>query len=138
MTDFVSQVKVVAAPQRAVYETVSDLSHLEALKDRLPADKLRSLEATPDRVEADVNMPGLGCVSVVVADREPFKTVKLQSEKSPISFTLWIQLKEKTMVDCYMKITLRADVPFLMKGMISKPLQEGVDKIAEALASIPY
>ena len=37
-----------------------------------------------------------------------------------------------------MKVTVDADIPFMLKGMVSGPIQEGVEKIAEALAMIPY
>ena len=37
-----------------------------------------------------------------------------------------------------MKLTLKADIPFMLKGMVSRPLQDGLEKIADALAQIPY
>ena len=37
-----------------------------------------------------------------------------------------------------MKVTVKADIPFMLKGMVSGPLQDGVEKIADALAMIPY
>jgi hypothetical protein len=37
-----------------------------------------------------------------------------------------------------MKLTLKADIPFMLKGMVSGPLQDGLEKIADALAQVPY
>ena len=37
-----------------------------------------------------------------------------------------------------MKVTVQADIPFMLKGMVAGPLQDGVDKIAEALSKVPY
>jgi hypothetical protein len=37
-----------------------------------------------------------------------------------------------------MKITLRADLNPFIKGMVSKPLQEGLEKIADMIAELPY
>lgn len=37
-----------------------------------------------------------------------------------------------------MKVTIRAEVNAFMKAMVSKPLQEGVEKLADMLAMIPY
>ena len=37
-----------------------------------------------------------------------------------------------------LKVTIRAEVNMFMTAMVSKPLQEGVEKLAEMLAMIPY
>lgn len=37
-----------------------------------------------------------------------------------------------------MKVTIRAEVNMFMKAMVSKPLQEGVEKLADMLAMLPY
>jgi hypothetical protein len=37
-----------------------------------------------------------------------------------------------------MRVTVKADIPFMLKGMIAGPLQDGVEKIADALAQVPY
>jgi hypothetical protein len=37
-----------------------------------------------------------------------------------------------------MKVTIRAEVNMFMKAMVTKPLQEGVEKIADMLAMISY
>ena len=37
-----------------------------------------------------------------------------------------------------MKLTLKADINPFIKGMISGPLQDGLEKIADMLAMIPY
>ena len=36
------------------------------------------------------------------------------------------------------KVTVKADIPFMLKGMVSGPLQDGVEKIADALSQIPF
>ena len=42
------------------------------------------------------------------------------------------------MVTCKMRLTLRAELNFFIKQMVSKPLQEGVENIANMLAGLPY
>lgn len=37
-----------------------------------------------------------------------------------------------------LKVTIRAEVNMFMKAMVTKPLQDGVDKLAEMLSMIPY
>ena len=40
--------------------------------------------------------------------------------------------------DTRLKITVRADLNPFLKPMVSKPLQEAVDKISTVIASLPY
>ena len=48
MTKFESTVKVIPYSQERVYEKLSDLSNLEALKDRLPEDKVKDISFDSD------------------------------------------------------------------------------------------
>ena len=50
----------------------------------------------------------------------------------------WIQLVEKSVDDTRMKLTIKADLNMFLKPMLSKPLTEGIEKIADMLASLPY
>ena len=51
---------------------------------------------------------------------------------------MWIQLLPVTDTSCKRKLTVKGDIPFMLKAMVSKPLQEGVEKVADMLAMIPY
>lgn len=138
MTDFVSEVKSISAPQKAVYDVLSDWSQLEKVKDRIPAGKISDFSFNADSCRFKVNMAGVGEIAMRIIERDPCKTIKIASEQSPISFTAWLQLKEKDLADSYLKITLRADIPFMLKGMLSGPLQNGVDTLAETIATFSY
>ena len=37
-----------------------------------------------------------------------------------------------------MKLTIEADIPFMLKPMVEGPLKDGIEKIADALSQIPY
>jgi hypothetical protein len=64
--------------------------------------------------------------------------VKFQTAQSPQPFNLWIQVLPVTETTSKMKVTVDADIPFMLKGMVSGPLKDGIEKIADALAMIPY
>ena len=51
---------------------------------------------------------------------------------------LWIQMLPVSDNQSKMKVTIRAEVNMFMKAMVSKPLQEGVEKLADMLSAIPY
>ena len=64
--------------------------------------------------------------------------MKFETEQSPMPFNLWIQVLPVDSNSSKMKVTVKADIPFMLKGMVSGPLQDGVEKIADALSQIPF
>ena len=136
MAKFESTIKQVPYPQEAVYNNLSDLTNLEKVRDRVPEDKLQDFSFDKDTVS--VSVPPVGKITIRICDREEPKCVKYESVDSPMPFHLWIQVLPVTAESSKMKVTVDADIPFMLKGMVSGPLQDGVEKIADALAMIPY
>ncbi len=136
MAKFESSVKQIPYPQQAVYNMLSDLTNIERVKDRVPEDKLKDLSFDKDSIS--ISVPPVGAVSMRIIEREEPKTIKFESANSPMPFNFWIQLLPVNETESKMRLTIKADIPFMLKGMVAKPLQEGIEKIAEALAMIPY
>lgn len=136
MTKFESTIKHIQAPQQKVYDMLSDLNNLERVKDQLPEDKLKDL--TFDRDSVSVTVPPVGSLTLRVVNREEPKTIKFETEQSPIPFNLWIQLVPMDEANCKMKLTVKAELNPFIKGIISGPLQEGLEKIADGLTMINY
>ena len=136
MTKFESSVKQIPYPLEDVYRNISDLSNLERVRDRIPEDKLNSFAFDQDSVS--VNVAPVGDLKLRIVEREEGKCVKFETEQSPLPFNLWIQVLPVSASESKMKVTVKADIPFMLKGMVSGPLQDGVEKIADALAQIPY
>ena len=136
MTKFESSVKQIPYPVENVYRNISDLSNLERVRDRIPEDKLQDFQFDSDSVQ--VSVAPVGTIKLRIIEREDNKCVKFETEQSPIPFNLWIQVLPVSATESKMKVTVKADIPFMLKGMVSGPLQDGVEKIADALAQIPY
>lgn len=136
MSKFESSIKQIPYSQIAVYSKISDLSNLEKVRDRIPEDKIQGFSFDQDTVS--VNVPPVGEIRLRIINREEPKCVKFETEQSPLPFHLWIQVLPVTETSSKMKVTVEADIPFMLKGMVSGPLKEGVEKIADALAMIPY
>lgn len=136
MTKFESSVKQIAYPVADVYRNISDLSNLERVRDRVPEDKLNSFAF--DRDTVSLNVDPVGDIKLRIIEREEGKCVKFETEHSPMPFNLWIQVLPVTETTSKMRVTVQADIPFMLKGMVSGPLQDGVEKIADALSQIPY
>lgn len=136
---FESKITRIPAPIDKVYEKLSDLSNLEALRDRIPADKADKIKDM--RFDTDscmVNVDPVGEISFRIIDREAPKTIKFTAEKSPLPLFLWIQLVALDEQSCKTRITVKAEINSFLKPMVSKPLQEAIDRMADVLAVIPY
>ena len=136
MTKFESCVKQIPYPVEDVYRNISDLSNLERVRDRIPQDKLQDFLFDSDSVQVSVSP--VGTIKLRICEREENKCVKFETEQSPMPFNLWIQVLPVDSNSSKMKVTVKADIPFMLKGMVSGPLQDGVEKIADALSQIPF
>ena len=149
MTTFESSIRQIPVPQQTVYDKLSDLNNLQKLKERyelmkdnMPeearkqAEKIKDLEFDQDSLS--VNVPPVGSIKLRVVNREEPKCIKFETEQSPIPFNFWIQLLPVTSTSCKMKLTIKAELNMFIKQMVKKPLQEGIEKIADVLQMIQY
>lgn len=136
MTQFESSIKQIPHPQQKVYDMLSDLGNIERVKDKIPEGKLDDL--TFDRDSINMSVPPVGTVAMRIVEREEPKCIKFESVSSPMPFNFWIQILPTGDTSSKMRLTIKADIPIFLKGMVTKPLQEGIEKIADALAMIPY
>ena len=135
-TKFESSVKQVPYSQEAVYRTLSDLRNLERVRDRIPGDKVQSFTFDADSVSAQA--PLIGELTLNVVERDEPKCVKFETAQSPVPFNAWVQVLPVDETTSKLKVTIKAELNPFIKGMVSGPLQTGVEKIAEALANIEY
>lgn len=133
---FESSIKTIPYTQQQVFNNISDLNNLDKVKDRIPEDKVKDFTFDSDSVS--INVSPVGDIKLRIIERDSPKCVKFETEKSPVPFNLWIQLLPVSETSCKMKLTIKADINPFIKGMVSKPLQEGLEKIADALALVHY
>ena len=131
--------KITSAPCSAeqVYRVLSNMKSLERVKDLIPKDKIQEMEIEPDRVKLKVD--GLAQkITIAIVDRIENDTVKFGAEGIPMDANFWIQMKEVSPTDTRLKLTVKADIPFMFKMMLEKKLQTGLDQAADMLAQFPY
>ncbi len=151
LSKFESEIKHLPHPAETVYEYYSDLRNLQTLKDRMndpavaqqisdqvPEDKLAELKKYVQDVSFDQDSMQIaspvGQLSLRIVERDP-KCIKFASEGSPIPINVWIQLLPEGDVASKMKVTVGAEVNMFMKAMVSKPLQQAADGLANILAA---
>ncbi len=135
MSKFESGIKHIPYSQEAVYATLSDLSNIEKVRDRLPEDKVKDLAFDRDNISISAPM---GSVSMRIVEREEPKCIKFATENSPVAANLWIQIVPEGDNACKMRLTIKADINPFIKAMVSKLLQDGIEKMADVLSMIPY
>lgn len=136
MAEYISDIKTISYSDQEIFTVLSDLRKLDLIKDKIPQDKIKDFSYDQD--SCTVTVDPIGKVRFVIVEREPNSIIKFEAEQLPFKLTLWIQLKQSAEQETKMKLTVKADINAFLKPMISKPLQNGLDKMAETLATIPY
>lgn len=80
----------------------------------------------------------IGTATLRIIEREPDKTIKFAAEGMPVAANMWIQLLPQGENECAMRLTVKADLNFFIRQMVGKKLEQGVDGLAQMLASLPY
>ncbi len=141
MAKYESNVKTVPYTQEQVYTKIADLTHLQPLLNRLEELKAHT-EHLPENIQI-----GADCISfdvkgfsicIRIVEREPMKCIKFEGVNTPIPLNLWVQVLPVNATEAKLKVTLDAEISMFLRPMLSKPLEEGVEKIAEMLARVPY
>ncbi len=110
---------------------------LEKVTEKIPQIKIT--EFSSDQDSCKFNITGLGLAEIRIVNREPFKTIKAESSGGlPLSFTFWIQLMRVDNFQTKMRLTLHAEMSMMVKMMAGDKLEEGIDKLADTLAGLPY
>ena len=135
MTTIESTIRQIDYPQQSVYAMLSDLSNIEKVKDKVPEGKIDNLVFAADSISISTPM---GAVKLVVVNREEPKMIKFATQESPLPFNFWIQILPVAETTSKMKLTIKADMNPFISGMVKKPLQEGIEKIADVLQMIHY
>ena len=162
MNKYESTVKTVYAPVERVYARLSDLTSLQALKEKVddprfeeiintqvPVDKrptpeqfeklrnnIRKMELTTDTLSGHIGP--LGDITVRVVERAEPKLVKMELEGAPIAVTMWIQMLPSDEATSRLKVTLGAELNFFIRKMIESKIEKASEGLAQFLSQIPY
>ena len=136
MSTFESSIRQIPYKQEAVFNILSDLSNIERIKDKLPKDKLEQMTFDSDSISVSVNP--VGQIKLRIVERQAPKCIKFETADSPVPFNLWIQVVPNGDNASKMKLTIKAELNPFIKGMVKKPLMEGLEKIADLLQVIKY
>ena len=135
MEKYESSQKQILRGQERSYEKLCDLRNVEKYvpKDAsiLEQAKLEDIEFGQDYISFKASM--VGKVTLRIIDRESPKMVKFGVEGVPVAANLWVQLVGVAEADTRMKLTVKADIPLMLRPMVGNKLKDGVEKLADLL-----
>jgi carbon monoxide dehydrogenase subunit G len=132
-TKFESRIGTIQSSDEKIYNFLSNFNNF---KNFIPSDKVEKFESSEDYCKFSV--PGIGEVCLRIIEREPYKTIKVSGDgMANQKFFLWIQLKQAAENDTKVKLTMQADLNPMLRMVASKPLQEFLNKLVDAMEKIP-
>ncbi len=141
-----SDVKLVNHNQQVVFNYLSNFENLsgylnsgliEKITEKIPQIKITDFQSDQDSCK--FNITGFGVAEIKIVNREPFKTIKVESSgKLPMSFIFWIQLIPVDQFQTKLRLTLHAEMSMMIKMMAGSKLGEGINQLAETLSKLPY
>lgn len=143
---YTSSTKLVNHNEQVVFNYLSNFQNLSAylnsgliekITEKIPQIKITDFSS--DQNSCRFNITGIGLAEIRIVNREPFKTIKVESSGGlPVSFTFWIQLMPVDNFQTKMRLTLHVEMSMIIKMMAGSKLEEGIDKLADTLSTLPY
>ena len=143
---YVSDVKIIRNNQEVIYNYLSNFENLskyinegllEKMTAQIPQIKISNFQSDADSCRFQIS--GMGLAEIRIVEREPSKTIKITSTGSlPVSIVFWIQLLPVDAHETKIRLVLNAEMSMMIKMMVNKKLEEGINRMADMLAALPY
>ena len=130
MDTYESKVVTIQRNDQDIFDFISKFSNFTPF---IPKDKVEGWSATEDTCK--IKVQGIE-VGLKVVEREPYKSIKVTGDGAPIEVFLWVQLKQVGEKDTKLKLTMKAELNFMMKALLKNKLSEGLDAMADQIAFV--
>ena len=141
MEKYESKIKVVKASPEDIYAIMTDLSQVNGILPANVSNMIKDTQVSAD--ECSFNIDKIGRVALMITERQPSSLVKYAlSAAMSLGINVFLQIKEAPQPsaepESRIKVSLTADIPFMLKPLIGGKLQEVVDRVAETIAVKSY
>lgn len=143
---YVSDIKIVQNNQEVIYNYLSNFENLskyvnegllEKMTEQIPQIKVTDFESDADSCRFQIS--GMGQAEIRIIEREAPKNIKITSSGSmPVGIMFWIQLLPEGPYQTKLRLTLDAEMSMMIKMMVNKKLEDGINRMADMLAALPY
>ena len=129
MQEYISKQHQIFRSAAQIYPLITNFTLLTPAV----ADKVEEWQATEDRCSFKVK--GF-TVALRIDEKVENKHVKITGDGGtvPMDFSFWIQLHQVTENDTRIRLVLHAELNMMMRMMIGKKLQSGLDQAVEGFA----
>jgi carbon monoxide dehydrogenase subunit G len=146
VSKYVSDIKIVNNNDVIIFNYLSNFENLSKyvndgllakMTEQVPQIQISDFESDADSCRFQIS--GMGQAEIRFIERDPFKTIKISSSGSmPVEITFWIQLLPVSAYETKLRLTLNAEMSMMIKMLVNKKLEEGINRLADMLASLPY
>lgn len=143
---YVSDIKIIPNNQEVIYNYLSNFENLskyvnegllEKMTEQIPQLKISNFESDADSCRFEIS--GMGQAEIRIIERDAPKDIKITSSGSiPVGIVFWIQLLPSGPYETKLRLTLDAEMSMMIKMMVNKKLEEGINRMADMLAALPY
>ncbi len=146
LSKYESDIKIIHNNQDIIYNYLSNFENLSQYVNEGLLSKINESvpQITVSNFESDAdscrfNISGIGQAEIRIIDKEPSKNIKIASSGSlPIGVTFWIQLLPVGPYETKMKLTLHTEMGMMIKMMVGKKLEKGIDDLADMISKLPF
>ena len=130
MQEYISKQQQIFRSAAQIFPLISNFSLLSSAV----ADKVEEWQATED--SCSFKFKGF-TVALRIEEKVENKHIKIVGDGGtvPMDFSFWIQLREVAEGDTRIRLVLHAELNMMMRMMLGKKLQGGLDQAVEAFAS---
>lgn len=129
-----SRIGAIKENDERIFLFLSDFDNFQHL---VPEERVSDFESSGD--ECSFSLEGVGRIGMRIIEKQPNQLIKIGSDaRTPVEFTLWIQIKELARGDSRMKITIDPKISPMMLPMVKKPLKTFVDTLIDQAEKISY
>ena len=128
MEKYESKQHQIRRPADQIYSVVSDFRNFT------PVLNNRVEGWCADESQCSFKFKGIS-MRLCMVDKEPNNYIKISGDdKTPMEFTLWMQMKQVADYDTRIRLVLHAKLNMMMRMMIGSKLQKGLDEMAAQMA----
>lgn len=118
----------IKASAEEVFNFLSDFNNFKSL---LP-QQVEGWQSTTDTCSFTVK--GLASIALKITEKKPFEKITINAvDGTPLDFTMLFIIDKKSDASCYFMIDFLAEANSFMTMMVSKPLQNFVNVLAQKL-----
>lgn len=136
MATFTSKPTIVNATAQAVADKFADLSRLQELIDKMPAEdraKIGDVSFTPDSIV--MKTPQVGDITLKVVERTPAK-VAFTALGSPVPMNLAVNIRPDGEEKSEIVTAMDVEIPAFLKAMIGGTMQKAVDQFGQLMQKL--